>query len=114
MLLLLLLFLTEISFHVFNSGIVRREELFIVTKLPLFAMTPEDVPVLFRRSLADLGLDYIDLYLVHSPLGVEKNEAGDWIKFDKDGKVEVLQEMVLGWPGILDNTFKGIFTVSSK
>ncbi len=58
-----------------------------MTKLPLFAMTPEDVPKLFQRSLDDLGLDYIDLYLVHSPLGVQKNEDGDFIKFDKDGKV---------------------------
>ena len=68
------------------SGKVKREELFVVTKLPLFAMRPEDVPVMFQRSLDDLGLEYIDLYLVHSPLGCEKDEETNHIKF-VDGKV---------------------------
>ncbi len=69
------------------SGKVKREELFVVTKLPLFAMRPEDVPGMFQRSLDDLGLEYIDLYLVHSPLGCEKDEETNHIKF-VNGKVE--------------------------
>lgn len=51
------------------SGIAR-EELFVTTKLWIQARPGEDVvKSAFETSLGRLGLDYLDLYLIHQPLG---------------------------------------------
>lgn len=39
-------------------------------------MRPESVEKLLKRSLNDLNLSYIDLYLIHVPFGVPENEGG--------------------------------------
>lgn len=46
---------------------IKREEVFIVSKLWNNRMHPSDVEPTIKSTLADLGLDYIDLYLVHWP-----------------------------------------------
>lgn len=46
---------------------VRREELWITSKLWNDSHAEADVIPAFRRSLADLRLDYLDLYLIHWP-----------------------------------------------
>jgi diketogulonate reductase-like aldo/keto reductase len=51
-----------------DSGQVKREELFIITKLWIDEV--EDVESACKRSLARLGLDYVDLYLLHWPIAV--------------------------------------------
>jgi 2,5-diketo-D-gluconate reductase A len=49
---------------------VPREELFVTTKLWIQASPGEDVvKAAFDTSLGKLGLDYLDLYLIHQPLG---------------------------------------------
>jgi 2,5-diketo-D-gluconate reductase A len=49
---------------------VPREELFVTTKLWIQATPGEDVvKAAFDTSLGNLGLDYLDLYLIHQPLG---------------------------------------------
>ncbi len=50
-----------------QDGGIRREDLWITSKLWNDAHAPEDVLPACRRSLRDLGLDYLDLYLVHWP-----------------------------------------------
>jgi len=49
-----------------DSGIPR-EELWVTTKLPGHGHGYEDTIRLCETSLEKLGLDYIDLYLIHSP-----------------------------------------------
>ncbi|MGW3741646.1 aldo/keto reductase [Streptomyces sp. NPDC005146] len=52
-----------------NSGIPR-EELFVTTKLYVQdAPAQENTKRAFETSLARLGLDYVDLYLMHQPYG---------------------------------------------
>jgi diketogulonate reductase-like aldo/keto reductase len=68
---------------------LKRADLFVVTKLPLMAMTPDDVKPFVEMSLKALCLDYVDLYLVHSPLGVEMDRKTGGLK-QVDGKVTVL------------------------
>lgn len=48
---------------------VPREELFITTKLWVRDMSYEGAKAAFQTSLDKLGLDYLDLYLIHQPMG---------------------------------------------
>lgn len=50
------------------SGI-DRAELFVTTKLWIDSMSYEGALAAFDRSLERLGLDYLDLYLIHQPYG---------------------------------------------
>ncbi|KQB85518.1 aldo/keto reductase [Corynebacterium oculi] len=48
---------------------VPREELFITTKLWFKDHGPEATRAAFETSLDNLGLDYLDLWLIHQPFG---------------------------------------------
>ena len=48
---------------------VAREELFITTKLWVQDAGYEEAKQAIRTSLDKLGLDYLDLYLIHQPMG---------------------------------------------
>ena len=56
----------------FARKIVSRDELFVTSKLWNSCHAPEDVEPALRRTLSDLGLDYLDLYLIHWPLAFKK------------------------------------------
>lgn len=51
-----------------RSGLPR-EEVFVTTKAWISEMGYEQTLSAFERSLVRLGLDYIDLYLIHMPFG---------------------------------------------
>ena len=51
-----------------RSSSVPRKELFITTKLWNTAQRIGDIDGAFQRSLDRLGLDYVDLYLIHWPV----------------------------------------------
>lgn len=49
-----------------DSGIAR-EEIFLTTKLPAEIKNYEDALETFETSIETLGVDYVDLYLIHAP-----------------------------------------------
>ena len=57
--------------------IVRREDLFITTKLWNNNHRPERVTSALQKSLDRLGLDHIDLYLVHTPFAFQPGDDQD-------------------------------------
>ena len=52
-----------------STGVVKREELFITTKAYIQQMGYEKTVQAFYESLNKMGLEYLDLYLIHMPLG---------------------------------------------
>ena len=54
-----------------SSGLVKREELFITSKLWCTDHAKAHVRPAVERILADLRLSYLDLFLVHFPISLE-------------------------------------------
>ncbi len=48
---------------------------------------PDDVEAVLRKTLSDLGLSYLDLYLIHWPMAFKRGE-GNFPKND-DGTIKV-------------------------
>lgn len=63
--------------EVFNAGKIRREEVFVATKLWNTNHRPERVKPAFEASLRKLQLDYLDLYLVHTPFAFQPGDSQD-------------------------------------
>merc|ERR1712115_387617 len=53
---------------------VKREDIFICTKVWNHLHEPEEVKWSLNNSLENFGLDYIDLFLVHWPIAAEKDD----------------------------------------
>lgn len=60
----------------FSSEKLKREEVFITTKLPMYGVQEDRVEMFMKKSLENLQLDYVDLYLVHFPIGTKYVENG--------------------------------------
>lgn len=63
--------------EVFAAGAVKREDVFVATKLWNNNHRPERVKPAFDVSLKKLGLDYVDLYLVHTPFAFQPGDEQD-------------------------------------
>ena len=63
--------------ELFADGTVRREELFVTTKLWNNNHRPERVKPALQASLNRLGLDAVDLYLVHTPFAFKPGDDQD-------------------------------------
>src|SRR3954452_12309682 len=63
--------------EVFKAGKIKREEVFIATKLWNNNHRPERAKRAFEASLKRLQLDYIDLYLIHTPFAFQPGDEQD-------------------------------------
>ncbi|XP_036043977.1 estradiol 17 beta-dehydrogenase 5-like isoform X5 [Onychomys torridus] len=56
------------------DGVVKREDIFLTTKLWSTFHRPELVKVCLQRSLENFQLDYVDLYIIHLPMSIKPSE----------------------------------------
>jgi diketogulonate reductase-like aldo/keto reductase len=63
--------------EVFKAGKIKREEVFIATKVWNNNHRPERVKPAFEASLKRLQLDYVDLYLIHTPFAFQPGDEQD-------------------------------------
>ena len=63
--------------EVFKAGKIKREDVFIATKLWNNNHRPERVKPAFEASLQKLQLDYVDLYLIHTPFAFQPGDEQD-------------------------------------
>jgi D-xylose reductase len=76
-----------------KDGLVKREELFIVSKLWNSFHDGDKVEPIARKQLADWGLEYFDLYLIHFPVALRWVDPAvryppEW-SYDGKGKIEL-------------------------
>jgi diketogulonate reductase-like aldo/keto reductase len=61
----------------FKTGVVRREDIFVTTKLWNTNHRPERVKPAFEASRRRLHLDYVDCYLIHTPFAFQPGDQQD-------------------------------------
>lgn len=67
-----------------NDGLVKREELWVTSKLWNTYHRKEHVQPALEKTLEDLQIDYLDLYLIHFPIALkfvpfEKRYPPEWL-----------------------------------
>eukprot|EP00249_Psilotum_nudum_P009135 c21730_g1_i1 orf=211-1152(+) len=100
----------------FDAGIVTREQVFVTTKLWCVDVYPDGVIPAIQKSLSTLGLEYVDLYLIHWPLRIKEGadfhrlKEDDFLPLDIKGTWQVMEKCVdLGYTKAI-----GVSNFSSK
>src|SRR5246127_966951 len=63
--------------ELFQGGKIKREDIFVITKLWNTNHRPERVKSAFEASLKKLQLDFVDLYLIHTPFAFQPGDEQD-------------------------------------
>lgn len=75
-----------------KDGLVKREELFIVSKLWNSFHDKERVKPICKKQLKDWGVDYFDLYIIHFPIALKYVDPSTRYPpgfFNEDNKLEL-------------------------
>jgi diketogulonate reductase-like aldo/keto reductase len=95
-----------------DAGICKREDLHITSKLWNTYHKPEHVELAFKRTLSDLGLTYLDEYLIHFPISMEfvpfeKKYPPEWANLNGD-MVVVPNDINKTWAAMESLVDKGL------
>ena len=90
-----------------DAGKIKREDLFIVTKLGPMMMRESDVEKGIQASLKKLQLDYLDLFLLHTPFGVENDGTGQLQNADGSFKIDKTTDHKSIWRAMEAQVFAG-------
>lgn len=98
-----------------EEGIVKREDLFIVTKL--WGTQHRMVETAIKQSLERLGLDYVDLYLMHWPFPfnartIKPSDPLNYLVFPKNPDHPELYDEDPGWSFV--DTYKDMQKLVGK
>src|SRR5580658_1380529 len=74
--------------EVFKAGKIKREDVFVITKLWNTNHRPERVKPACEASLKRLQLDFVDLYLIHTPFAFQPGDDQD----PRDAKGNVIYD----------------------
>nr|XP_023488001.1 aldo-keto reductase family 1 member C23-like isoform X2 [Equus caballus] len=87
-----------------EDGTVKREDIFCTSKLWSTSLQPQLVQPALERSLKNLQLDYVDLYIIHFPVAVKAMEKCKDAGLTKSIGVSNFNrrqlEMILNKPGL--------------
>jgi 2,5-diketo-D-gluconate reductase A len=67
----------EVGAAIHASGL-ERDQIFVTSKLRDAAHEPDEARRAFDKTLADLGVEYVDLFLIHHPGHSEQENASAW------------------------------------
>jgi diketogulonate reductase-like aldo/keto reductase len=73
---------------VFESGKVKREDVFVTSKLWNTEHHPDNVEKACQQTLKDLNLEYLDLYLIH--WGIAFEPSAERYAFDENGIIKTI------------------------
>lgn len=82
-----------------NSGIVKREEIWITSKLWNSDHQSSEVIPALKQTLKDLQLEYLDLFLIHWPIALKKGvlfpeKASDYLTLTEVPLIETWSAMI--------------------
>ncbi len=82
----------------FKNNILKREELFITSKLWNDAHESSNVILALKESLNKLQLDYLDLFLIHWPVAIKQgvifpSEVSEYISLEKLPIIETWKQL---------------------
>ncbi|XP_043266025.1 aldo-keto reductase family 1 member B1-like [Colletes gigas] len=82
------------------EGVVKREDLFITTKLWNTSHKRENVVPSCKQSVENFGLGYIDLYLIHWPVSYSENAKGLWPVDEQGNPMYGFDDYLDTWRGM--------------
>lgn len=90
---------------------VPRKEFFVASKLPVNMMREENIEKSLKRTLAELQLTYLDLFLIHAPFSTKYVNDNEIYPLDSEGNLMIDEDENLlekAWMKLVDLKSKGL------
>ena len=88
--------------HLFANNIIRREDVFVTSKVWNTYHSRERAVLAIKKSLRNLQLDYLDLALVHWPTGFKSDDDNMYPKYPNGSIIPSDNDIADTWKGMED------------